>query len=113
MDKIYAINIRKQAKETRQRKNELIDKIGDVDPKRQQKLLRKALLRDAKKSKINDIYPKNYEGHDHWHKFMTRDFYKYHIQRDKTIYECCQNNEADKKLRKFRNTSSYSMQELA
>ena len=53
------------------------------------------MLKEAKKSNLVDIYPKNYEGYDHWHKFITKDYYEHHMLKEKSVYEVCQCKDPD------------------
>ena len=58
------------------------------------------------------MYPKNYEGYNHWQQFITKDYYEFHQVKDKTVYEVCQCKDPDQNQSLSRQIQGTSPAEL-
>ena len=41
------------------------------------------------------LYPKEYEGYGHWQQFITKDYYEFHKEKEKSVYDICQCKDPD------------------
>lgn len=51
--------------------------------------VRAEILKDVRKSMLDDVFEPSYEGYAQWHNFMNKEYYEKYVEPDPTVYDIC------------------------